>query len=245
MKIGFLLKLVLFFLISTLLVGLFGVFTGAFPGDPPHPNGETTDVDLAPPRRVILDPGHGGEDGGASSAAGLVEKDVNLSIAFLLRDMLEANGIEVILTREDDRLLYDRSVDFQGRKKKLDFAARLRIMEENPDAVLVSIHMNSFSDPRYSGLQVWYSENHSESPSLADLIQGNAKALLQPDNDRKTKAAGSTILLLDKAKQPAVLVECGFLSNPAEAARLESTEYRQSVAFVIFTSLTEFFEVRG
>ncbi len=246
MKLGFVIKLTLFFLISTLLIGILGLLTGAFSGYATLPlECNAMSVDTPPVKRVIIDAGHGGEDGGASSASGLVEKNVNLEIAFLLRDMLEANGIEVILTREDDRLLYDRTMDFQGRKKKLDFAARLKIIEDNPDAIFISIHMNSFSAPRYSGLQVWYSSNNGESMRLADLIQMNAKELLQPENNRKTKAAGSSILLLDKAKQPAVLVECGFLSNPEEAARFESNEYKQNVAFVIFCSVMDFLASRG
>ena len=100
--------------------------------------------------------------------------------------------------------------------------------------------MNSFGDPKYSGLQVWYSQNHTDSSSLAELIRGKNQKMLQGDNNRKCKAATSAINLLHNAKCPAVLVECGFLSNTDEAALFETQEYRQRVAFMLFCSITEF-----
>ena len=193
-------------------------------------------------KTVIIDAGHGGEDGGTSSASGLVEKDLNLEISQMLCDMLRSNGINVIMTREDDRLLYDRNVDFHGRKKVLDLAARLHIAESTPDAVFISIHMNAFSDPRYSGLQVWFSPNDESSYTLANTIQTNTQKLLQPYNNRKVKQATSGIFLLDKATCPAVLVECGFLSNSEEALNLGEREYRQKLAFILFTSISQFLE---
>ncbi len=189
---------------------------------------------------VIIDAGHGGEDGGASSKSGLVEKDVNLDIARRLAEMLKTNGIDVIMTRNEDKLLYDRNVDYQGRKKKLDHAARLNVMQSTENAIFVSIHMNSYTSEKYSGLQVWYSQNMTESLELADIIQKKNKELLQPENNRKIKGAGGSIYLLDKANCPAVLVECGFLSNAAEAARFETEEYRREVAFVLYRAIDEF-----
>ncbi len=244
MNKGFVFKFIIFFIICTLLSLSAAFFLGALPEYDPKPT-LSSPASLEGKLTVIIDAGHGGEDGGASSAAGLTEKDVNLDIAHLLADMLEANGIDVILTREDDRLLYDRNADYQGKKKRLDFAARLKIIEDNPDAIFISIHMNSFTDPRYSGLQVWYSQNDPSSLRLADIIQKNNKEMLQEQNNRKTKSAGSSIYLLDKAKCPAVLVECGFLSNPEEAARFESNEYKQNVAFVIFCSVMDFLANKG
>ena len=189
---------------------------------------------------VIIDAGHGGEDGGASSASGLIEKDVNLEISQILCDLLRANGVNVVMTREDDRLLYDRNTNYQGRKKKLDLAARLAIADGTPDAIFVSIHMNSFTDPRYSGLQVWYSPNNADSLPLAELIREANREQLQGENHRHCKEATSAINLLHNAKCPAVLIECGFLSNPDEAALFETHEYRQRVAFAIFCAVTEF-----
>ena len=193
---------------------------------------------------VVIDPGHGGEDGGASSAAGLLEKDVNLSVSFALRDLFEAAGVPVVMTRTEDRLLYDRNVDFKGRKKALDLAARRIIAEKTAEAadevegtsLFISIHMNAFPAPQYSGMQVWYGTGDPLSAEVAEGIQAASTALM-PDNHRKTKAAGSSIYLLDRIQSPAVLVECGFLSNPAEAERLADEAYQRAVAAVVFAGV--------
>jgi N-acetylmuramoyl-L-alanine amidase len=242
MKYSFWIKITLFFLISSAIVAALAILLGGFDLNALK-NTASIPTNGSPTRKyttVIIDAGHGGEDGGASSASGLIEKDVNLEIAHILAEMLRANGVDVIMTREDDRLLYDRNTDYQGRKKKLDLAARLAIADSAEDAILISIHMNSFTDPRYAGLQVWYSPNNADSEPLAELIRVENKEKLQPQNNRKTKMATSAINLLYNAKCPAVLVECGFLSNPDEAALFESKEYRQNVAFTIFCAVTEF-----
>jgi N-acetylmuramoyl-L-alanine amidase len=241
MNRSFYIKLIIFFLLSALITFILII---AF-GTPLFRGGTDTiltlsDVTVPKYTTVIIDAGHGGEDGGASSSAGLIEKDVNLEIATILCDMLRANDINVIMTREDDRLLYDRSVNYQGRKKKLDLAARLAVANSTPDAIFISIHMNSFTDSRYSGLQVWYSPNNTDSEPLAELIRSKNHELLQPQNSRTTKSATSAINLLHNASCPAVLVECGFLSNPDEAALFENDEYRQRVAFMLFCSIIEF-----
>ncbi|MBQ8408316.1 MAG: N-acetylmuramoyl-L-alanine amidase [Clostridia bacterium] len=244
MKTGFLIKFILFVLLSTAVLITLGFILRAF--DPVSSPSENATPTSAPAYlTVIIDAGHGGEDGGAVSLAGLVEKDVNLSIAHILRDMLRANDINVVMTREDDRLLYDKNVDYKGKKKKLDLDARIAIAESTPNAILVSIHMNSFTVSKYSGLQVWYSPNNAVSCELAELIQNNCHEKLQPSNSRSTKVANSTIRLLNEATCPAVLVECGFLSNPEEAAMLGTQEYRQKIAFLLFCSITEFLEQSG
>lgn len=188
---------------------------------------------------VVLDAGHGGEDGGTVGVNDLLEKDVNLDVALRLRDLLTANGIPVVMTRTEDVLLYDRNADYKGRKKSLDLAARRQIAEDTPDCIFVSIHMNSFPDPRYNGLQVWYSPNNPKSKVIADTVQKNAKAVLQPDNERGIKAATDAIYLLHRLNVPAVLVECGFLSNPAEAEKLATPAYRRDVAFTLFLAVSE------
>ena len=243
MKQGFLLKFVLYILIATTLSATIAYFTGAYSfSSIPQPSDHKSASSDLKYRSVVIDAGHGGEDGGASSAAGLVEKHVNLEIAQMLRDMLTASGINVVMTREDDRLLYDRNVDFKGRKKKLDLAARLTVACDTPHSIFVSIHMNSYTNPKYSGLQVWYSANNAESYQLAQMIQSRAKKDLQPTNKRCIKSAGESIFLLDNATSPSVLVECGFLSNPEEAAKFETEEYKRRVAFTIFCSIIDFLE---
>lgn len=193
---------------------------------------------------IVIDAGHGGEDGGTSSAAGVLEKDLNLSVAFALRDLLEAAGVPVVMTRTEDKLLYDRNVDFQGRKKVLDLAARRIVAEKTAAAaaesggtsLFISIHMNAFPAPQYSGMQVWYGTGHPLSTEVAGSIQAASSAIM-PDNHRRIKAAGSNIYLLNRIQSPAVLVECGFLSNPAEAERLSREAYRYAVAAVVFAGV--------
>ncbi len=197
-----------------------------------------SDHPSVPWRVVVIDAGHGGEDCGAISAAGLYEKDINLSVAMALRELLEANGIPTVMTRTEDKLLYDRNVDFQGRKKVLDMAARLNIVNETADCLFVSIHMNAFPQAKYSGTQVWYGEHDPRSAAIAKNIQDAAR-VWQPDNNRQIKPSVGSIFLLDRPACPAVLVEGGFLSNPTEAAALADPAYRQELAFVIFTAIME------
>ena len=189
---------------------------------------------------IVIDAGHGGEDGGTANADGTVlEKDLNLDIAEKLYALLSSNGIPCKLTRTTDELLYDKNADYQGRKKQMDLAARREIAESTENALFVSIHMNSYPASQYSGLQVWYSPNNEASRTVAEVIQSNAKAMLQPENNRQIKAAGSNIYLLYHLQCPAVLVECGFLSNPEEAHKLSEESYRQELANLLFVSLSE------
>ncbi|MBQ7383423.1 MAG: N-acetylmuramoyl-L-alanine amidase [Clostridia bacterium] len=189
---------------------------------------------------VIIDAGHGGEDGGAIGKNGIYEKELNLAIAQDLAAMLRSSGIDVVMTRETDILLYDRNTDYRGRKKMLDLAARVKIAESYENCIFVSIHMNSFPQEKYSGLQVYYSANTPEARSLAESIQSSVQKHLQKDNNRKIKQASSNIFLLDRIKHPAVLVECGFLSNSEECALLSSEEYRQKLTLSIFCGITEY-----
>ena len=192
-----------------------------------------------PMRTIVLDAGHGGEDGGAVSASGLIEKDVNLRLTLMLRDLLVANGVKVVLTRESDTLLYDKNADYHGRKKALDLAARKKIAEETPNSIFVSIHMNTYPLPTCQGLQVWYSPNNPSSQKIAEQVQSTTRALLQQKNDRTVKKAGSSIYLLHHINTPAILVECGFLSSPQEAERLADENYLKELAFTLFISIMQ------
>ena len=200
---------------------------------------QKTDLDVVnkepshSPKTVILDAGHGGEDGGASSADGMLEKDLNLALVLTMRDILAANGVEVILTRDTDTLLYDRNVNFEGRKKKLDADARLKIAKETADAVFVSIHMNTYPLPSCQGVQVWYSANNEASKEVATSVRNVTQELLQPENDREIKKSGSNVYILRHIECPAILIECGFLSSPEEAALLADASYRQQLALVL------------
>ena len=188
---------------------------------------------------IVIDAGHGGEDGGTSSG-GVVEKDLNLSISRDLADMLRAAGYEVLLTRNEDRLLYDPQSDYVGRKKQLDLAERVRIGESVENCIFISIHMNAFPDPKYRGLQVYFSANDESSKALAQSIQSSVCQHLQTDNKRTIKKATSRIFILNQIKKPAVLVECAFLSNPEECALIATPEYRKKLTFCIFSGICEF-----
>ena len=247
MTLKFILFVLIFALTTIMIETVFGHFLATFGqrDNTVSVNGES-DSSL-PSRIVILDAGHGGEDGGASSKSGIREKDLNLSVSLLLADYLRASGTEVVLTRDSDRLLYDPNDDYEGRKKVLDLKARLEIAEEvaaeHPgiEVLFVSIHMNSYPSDHVSGLQVWYSPNASEaSSSLAKKIQETTQALLQPDNHRKVKEAGSNIYLLDRLEIPSVLVECGFLSNEHEALLLSDASYQKKLAFTLFTAIMNY-----
>ncbi len=183
--------------------------------------------------KVIIDAGHGGRDGGAVSKSNLLEKDLNLSVSTTLNDILMLCGVNCLMTREDDRLVCDENDPaLKGKLKLTDLKNRLEIAKANPEAVFISIHMNTFPIEKYSGLQVYYSPNNDASFEIANAIQDNVRLLLQPDNNRKVKKAGSSIYLLNRITSPAILIECGFLSNTAEAERLSKAEYRTALSLV-------------
>lgn len=230
-------------MICFLAAGLFLLAGGSLESKPDLPKEQETQPapPARPPRTVIIDAGHGGEDGGAVGVTGLVEKDLNLDIAKRLCTLLEADGVRVIMTRTEDVLLYDRGADYQGRKKVLDLAARQAIGDAHPDAIFISLHANTFPEEVYHGLQVWYSPNSEQSVLLAKSIRDSVVGTLQPDNHRQSKQAGSNIFLLHKLQIPAVLVECGFLSNPAECNDLEDPAYRDRLAHALYKGLCAYY----
>ena len=193
---------------------------------------------------LVIDPGHGGEDGGASSASGVLEKDLNLALSDDVASMCLMFGVPYKMTREDDRMLYDyysEYTDYAGKKKSLDLKNRLKLTEELSASLFLGIHMNKFTDSRYSGLQVYYSPNNDESRMIAEVIQAYVKSHLQKDNERAAKKATSAIYLLNRLTVPSVLVECGFLSNAAEAEMLNTESYRASLACTVFVPVLEYF----
>ena len=232
-RVGILIRFVAFLLVFAAICGVFSWVAFRRTGQVYAPTETVAPVSYT----VVLDAGHGGEDGGAVSAAGITEKELNLQISLQIAAFLRAAGINVVLTREDDRLLYDRTQDYQGRKKALDLAARRAIAERTENCVFVSIHMNAYPLPQYRGLQVWYSPNHPHSRALAECLQTEVQSALQPENDRRIKAATSSIYLLHHLECPAILIECGFLSNPEEAERLASPAYQRQLAFVLALSI--------
>lgn len=192
-------------------------------------------------RTVIVDAGHGGEDGGAVGIDNTVEKDINLDIALKLEKILKFYGFNVIMTRTEDVMTCDDGLDSMRKKKVSDIHNRFEIMEKNPDAVFVSVHQNKFTDSSQHGTQVFYSGNNEESKKLAESVQNSVVCTLQPDNKRVVKKSGSGIYLLYHAKNPAILVECGFISNPNEVKKLNNKEYRMKTAMLIADGLLKYF----
>ena len=230
----FLLFAFLFLIVLFLLVFLGQKLSSPLPSDA-KPQEEESSRPV-----IVIDAGHGGEDGGTIGVNGVYEKDVNLKIALFLADWLRTDGYETVLTRSEDILLYDRNSNYHGQKKVQDLAARRKIAEGYENTVFISIHMNAFPEAKYSGLQVYYSKNEPSSQALASEIQARTRELLLPDNTRKIKAAGKNIYLLDRLTCPAVLVECGFLSNPEECERLSTEEYQKKLAFSLYLSLINY-----
>ncbi len=183
---------------------------------------------------VVIDPGHGGRDGGAVGEDGTLEKDLNLAVALKLKAILESADIHVIMTRETDIEL--ASPD-SPHKKADDLKARLQLAQSQKNTVFVSIHMNQFPVEKYRGLQVYYSENDVRSVSLAQTVQNTVQNALQNTNDRKVKPAGDSIYLMKHLEIPAILVECGFLSNKAERELLKDDNYQKKLALCLSAAL--------
>lgn len=195
------------------------------------------------PPVIVLDPGHGGIDGGAVSASGIVEKNINLSIALKLRQLLTLSGYTVILTRETDCSIHDPSAKTVKEIKTSDIRNRLALMKQH-GGVFVSIHQNSFTQSKYNGAQFFYAAA-SGSAELAECFRSTVCEQLQPDNTRATKPCTDDVYLIYHASTTAVLAECGFLSNPEEAAALSSEAYQQKMAFALYCGLIRFFQTNG
>lgn len=177
---------------------------------------------------VVLDPGHGGRDPGKVGAQGEQEKDINLAISLKVKERLEKDGVEVVMTREKDVMLADEDA---SNKKLEDLNNRISIINERQPAVAVSIHQNSYSDASVKGAQVFYFTHSDKGKQAAEAMQ---KELLEFDqeNTRKIKA-NDTYYLLKKTEVPTVIVECGFLSCPEEAALLTDEAYQKKLAEAI------------
>ena len=191
-------------------------------------------------KTVIIDAGHGSPDGGAVGESGVLEKDLNLSVAMSLQKFFESGGTQVLLTRSDDNGIYDVSGSIKN-KKVSDIKNREEFIKSvNADA-FISIHMNKFPEKKYSGPQVFYSGNNEKSKSLAECIQKSMISALNPQSKREIKQADSSIYLLKHTEIPAVLVECGFLSNPEEENKLKDKNYQRQLAWSVYCGIVEYF----
>lgn len=190
---------------------------------------------------IVLDAGHGSPDGGSKGInTGVLEKDLNLAISMKVKERLEDTTVSVIMTREDDSGIYPKEDDTIRNKKRKDLKERVRIANESGADGLVSIHMNHFTVERYSGPQIFYSVNHPSGKDLAECIMEKIKEIIGPHCTRETKPVNEGILLLKETKIPAVIVECGFLSNPEEEKLLQDEEYQEKMAQAITEGILKF-----
>ena len=207
-------------------------------------NGMAVAAEKKDARTIVIDAGHGGEDGGATGKSKLPEKDINLAVAKDLQQLLTASGYRVVMIRTTDTAVSDQLKTIHERKVS-DIHNRMKIIEAQENCIFISIHQNLFEQEKYHGTQVFYSKNNESSKPLAESIQKRTVSMLQKDNERVVKPATSSIYLLWHAKVPAVLVECGFLSNEEEAQKLNTQKYQQQMAFAIYNGLADFCSENG
>lgn len=189
---------------------------------------------------IVIDAGHGGEDGGAVSESGVLEKDINLSIANDTSALFYLLGFDVTQTRKTDIAL-DNGEDTIRKRKVSDMKKRLEIFNSSKENTIISIHQNKFSESKYHGTQIFYSPNNPKSKQLADSIKYSVKSLLQPDNERECKKADSGIYLLKNTNNPAVIVECGFISNGEECKNLLDSQYQKQMAYSITAGFLSYY----
>ncbi len=191
---------------------------------------------------IIIDAGHGGFDSGTISVNGTLEKDINLAVAKKLAKYFDLNSISYIMTRTEDISTCSKDDERIVNKKVSDIKNRFKIIEDNPEAIFLSIHQNHYSEEYCNGAQVFYSKNNPESEKLAECLQSSFHNMLQPYNNRLIKPTGTEIYLLYHANSVAVMAECGFLSNQKEADNLINEEYQNKVAFTLFCGILKYLE---
>ena len=186
---------------------------------------------------IIIDAGHGGEDGGTTSCTGKLESGYNLDIALRLDDLFHLLGYDTVMIRKTDTAIYTKGGTI-AQKKVSDLKERVRIVNSTDGALLISIHQNHFSDAKYSGPQVFFADN-SESEKLAKLLQSQLISSLCPGNSRREKKS-TGVYLMDQIRCAGVLIECGFLSNAQEEALLRQAEYQKRLVCVIAATVSGF-----
>ena len=186
---------------------------------------------------IIIDAGHGGIDGGATSCTGILESTINLQIALRLDDLMHFLGYQTYMIRTTDTSIYTQGNTIAAQKVS-DLKERVRIVNETEDAILISIHQNTFSDSRYGGAQVFYPKTDG-SKELASAMQGALITIANPGSKRVCKKADG-VYLMEHIEQTGILIECGFLSNPEEEALLRSADYQKKLCGIIAATVGSF-----
>lgn len=191
-------------------------------------------------KTIVVDPGHGTPDGGAVADDGTLEKDINLTVSKKLGSLLQQSGANVVYTRENDNAVTDNLNDKIRKIKLDDLKNRKKIAQKSNADIFISIHMNKFSDKSYSGAQVFYQGKSEKSKILAEIIQKNMRKIADNKNRREAKDSKTSIFVLNDMKMPAVLVECGFLSNDEEKEKLLNDSYTDKIAYSIYCGIFEY-----
>ena len=190
---------------------------------------------------VVIDAGHGGADPGKVGVNDALEKEINLSIAMRLKNLLEQNDITVVMTREEDK---DLASENATSRKNEDLRARVQLIANTQPIVVVSIHQNSYPEEDVDGAQVFYYANSEEGKLLGTFIQEQLKAEINDGNHRVAKA-NKDYYILKRSSSPAVIVECGFLSNYKEAELLATKEYQEKLAFAIHLGILQYIKTKN
>ncbi|MDF2522645.1 MAG: cell wall hydrolase/autolysin [Clostridiales bacterium] len=231
-------NIILIALILILSVLLFGLNFGLVGSSPVNVSGMQ--------RTVMLDPGHGGEDPGAVSIySGLKEKDVNLYVAKKVKELLEAENYNVVMTRSEDKLEYQSGTTSETSMRRQDLTRRKKIMDESAADIVVSIHMNKLqesTDSKWFGAQTFYPPNSPEGQKLAESIQSALREKVDPINKRSALQKKEPIIIFNNVIKTIAIVECGFLSNPEEEKKLVTKEYQDKLAEGIKEGINKYFK---
>lgn len=184
---------------------------------------------------IVVDAGHGGIDGGATSCSGILESQINLEIALRLNDLLQFLGYDTLMIRTTDTSIYTEG-DSIAAQKVSDLKQRVKLVNETKNGILISIHQNTFPDGRFSGAQVFYANDES-SKTLAKHMQSALKETINPGSKRQCKPSDG-IYLMQNIKRPGILIECGFISNAEEEAKLRSSVYQKQIAAIVASTIS-------
>lgn len=191
-------------------------------------------------KTIIVDAGHGGEDGRAVSGNGVSEAEINLKIALKLQQLLEQSGSNVVLTRSDDNAIYDVDKKTLREKKNSDIRNRVKIGNNSSADIFVSIHLNKIPENQYYGWQTFFKDGNEDGKRLATCIQNNLNETMQKENKR-TPLKINNVYIIKHVEIPTVIVECGFLSNSEEEKQLQQEEYQTKLAWGIYNGIMEYF----
>lgn len=200
----------------------------------------STEAEITP--ILVIDAGHGGMDGGAVASDGTKESGINLDIALRLEALARFWGVDMVMTRNQENIDYPADAGTIAAKKKADQYARVGLINNTPGAILLSIHQNNYPATAPNGIQVFYGKNPAGT-EFATVLQTNLTTYLYPESRRLASPISDSIFLMNKINCPAVLVECGFLSNPGDLQKLKTESYRLELAMVMLASYLQY--IRG